>query len=86
MVRLLRQIMAVINPIIFRLPSGIKDKYDIPEHQGIFDNDGTSDRLFFQVLPEDYNAANPITKEKVSFSYKRSRVKRSHWWIFLKNG
>ncbi len=55
--------MAVINPIIFRLPAGIKDKYDIPEHQGIFDNDGTSDRLFFQVFPEDYNAANPITKE-----------------------
>ncbi len=55
--------MAVINPIIFRLPAGIKDKYDIPQHQGIFDNDGISDRLFFQVLPEDYNAANPITKE-----------------------
>ena len=27
-----------------------------------------------------------VTKEKVSFSYKRSRIKRSHWWIFLKNG
>ena len=55
--------MAVINPIIFRLPTGIKDKYDIPQHQGIFDNDGISDRLWFKVLPEDYNAANPITKE-----------------------
>lgn len=55
--------MAKINPIIFRLPTGLKDKYDIPEHQGIFDNDGTSDRLVYQVLPEDYNAANPISKE-----------------------
>lgn len=55
--------MAKINPIIFRLPTGLKDKYDIPEHQGIFDNDGISDLLVYQVLPEDYNAANPISKE-----------------------
>ena len=27
-----------------------------------------------------------VTKEKVSFSYKRSRAKRSHWWVILKNG
>lgn len=24
--------------------------------------------------------------DKVSLSYYRSRAKRSHWWIFLKNG
>ncbi len=26
------------------------------------------------------------TKDKVSLSYYRSRAKRSHWFIFLKNG
>ena len=26
------------------------------------------------------------SKDKVSFSYRRSRCKRSYWWIFLKNG
>ena len=55
--------MATINPLIFRLPPGIKDKYDLPVYQGIFDNDGISDRLVFPVLPEDYNAANPVNKE-----------------------
>lgn len=27
---------------------------------------------------------NGATKQKVSFVNKKSRVKRSHWWIFLK--
>lgn len=31
-------------------------------------------------------SSDGIAKEKVSFSYKRSRCKRSYWWIFLKNG
>ncbi len=54
---------ACINPLIIRLPSGIKDRYDVPFNQGIFDNDGTSDRLFLKVLPEDYNAAKPVNLE-----------------------
>ena len=52
--------MAKINPIIIRLPAGIKDKYDLPQYRGIFDNDGTSDRMTLKVLPEDYNAAHPV--------------------------
>ena len=72
--------MAKINPIVFRLPTGIKDKYDIPEHQGIFDNDGTSDRLIFNVLPEDYNAANPITKEIIKgISAPVATITRNHY-------
>ncbi len=55
--------MAAINPLIFRLPPGIKDRYDLSVNQGIFDSDGISDRLVFPVLPEDYNAANPVNKE-----------------------
>ena len=52
--------MAKINPIIIRLPANIKDKYDLPQYRGIFDNDGMSDRLILKVLPEDYNAAHPV--------------------------
>lgn len=47
------------------MPEGIVDKYDIPENQGIFDNDGLSDRLIYRSFPEDYNAANPVTKETI---------------------
>lgn len=63
--------MACINPIIFRLLPTIKDKYDESHHQGMFSNDGISDRLILKILPEDYNAANPINKE-VKLGYSSS--------------
>lgn len=29
---------------------------------------------------------NGVTKDKIAFSYRQSRCKKTHWWIFLKNG
>ena len=70
--------MACINPIIFRLLPTIKDKYDESHHQGMFANDGISDRLILKVLPEDYNAANPINKEiKLGYSSSIASVTKS---------
>ncbi len=70
--------MACINPIVFRLPPNLKDKYDLPEYQGIFGSDNISDRLVLKVLPEDYNAANPINKEtKLGFAVPYSIITRN---------
>lgn len=54
-----------INPIVIRLPNLLKDKYDIPANQGIFITGVTPepDKLILKVLPEDYNAANPVNLE-----------------------
>ena len=74
------------NRLIFRLPSGLKDKYDLPVNQGIFDNDGTSDLLIFTVAPEDYNAANPITKEIIKGAVTPvATITRNHYQLEATN-
>lgn len=65
--------MAGINRIIIPLLPGIKDKYDVPENGGMFD----SDRLVLHVLPEDYNAPNPVVLE-TQLGYSAPFTKRDN--------
>ena len=48
--------MGKVNKIVFPLTAELKQKYDAPFNQGLFDGDN----LVLPVWKEDYNAANPV--------------------------